>query len=144
MKHYSLKNCQRYIMVSSSNGSTELKKPFQRLPTGIVPFHYEIYLRPNLVDLVFTGNVNIELDVIQATSELVCNAAELKVDSVKVNGEDALDSTISEEEETLTVKLAKPLEPGTKAVFSCKFTGELNDKMRGFYRYLYMYTCSVF
>ena len=125
-------------MVSSSNGSTELKKPFQRLPTGIVPFHYEIYLRPNLVDLVFTGNVNIELDVIQATSELVCNAAELKVDSVKVNGEDALDSIISEEEETLTVKLSKPLEPGTKAVFSCKFTGELNDKMRGFYRYLYL------
>ena len=126
-------------MVSSSNGSSELKKPFQRLPTGIVPSHYEIYLRPNLVDLAFTGNVNIELDVIQATSELVCNAAELKVDSVKVNGEDALDSIISEEEETLTVKLSKPLEPGTKAVFSCKFTGELNDKMRGFYRYLYVY-----
>ena len=50
-------------------------------------------------------------------------------------GEDALDSKTDNDEETLTVTLAKPLEPGSKAVFSCKFTGELNDKMRGFYRY---------
>jgi len=124
-------------MVSSTNGSTEVKKPFQRLPTGVVPSHYKVFLRPNLVDLIFTGNVSVELDVIQPTSELVCNAVDLKVDSVKVNGEDAIDSKINNEDELLTVKLDKPLEPGTKAVFSCKFTGELNDKMRGFYRSKY-------
>ncbi len=121
-------------MVSSSNGSSELKKPFQRLPSNVVPSHYEIYLRPNLIDLVFKGHVNVDIDVKESTDVLVCNAAELKVDSVKVNGEDAVDAKVNEEEETLTVKLAKPLDPGTKATFSCKFTGELNDKMRGFYR----------
>ena len=51
-------------------------------------------------------------------------------------GEDAIDSKVNNDEETLTVTLNKPLEAGTKAVFSCKFTGELNDKMRGFYRYV--------
>ena len=51
-------------------------------------------------------------------------------------GEDAIDSKVNNDEETLTVTLNKPLEAGTKAVFSCKFSGELNDKMRGFYRYV--------
>ena len=73
-------------MVSSSNGSTEVKKPFQRLPSDVVPSHYEIFLRPNLVDLNFTGNVKVELDVVQQTSKLVCNAVDLKIDGVKVDG----------------------------------------------------------
>ena len=45
-----------------------------------------------------------------------------------------MESKISEDEETLTIKLSKALEPGTKAILTCDFTGELNDKMRGFYR----------
>ena len=84
--NYRLQHFQRCTMVSSTNGSTEVKKPFQRLPTGVVPSHYKVFLRPNLVDLIFTGNVSVELDVVQPTSELVCNAVDLKVDSVKING----------------------------------------------------------
>ena len=119
-------------MVSSTNGST--KKPFQRLPTDALPLHYDIYLRPNLTDLVFKGSLKVELDVQKATDTLVCNAAELKVDSIKINGDAIADSKLSAEEETLTMKLGKTLEAGTKAILSCDFTGELNDKMRGFYR----------
>ena len=121
-------------MVSSTNGST--KKPFQRLPTDALPLHYDIYLRPNLTDLVFKGSLKVELDVQKATDTLVCNAAELKVDSIKINGDAIADSKLSVEEETLTMKLGKTLEAGTKAILSCDFTGELNDKMRGFYRYV--------
>ena len=51
-------------MVSSSNGSSELKKPFQRLPKAAVPTHYEIFLRPNLVDLVFTGTIKVTNTII--------------------------------------------------------------------------------
>lgn len=121
-------------MVSSSNGSSELKKPFQRLPTHVVPTHYEVFLRPNLIDLVFKGNVSVHLDVKQSTDVIVCNALDLKVDAIKVNGDDATESSLSVEDQTLTVKLAKALEPGTKAVMSCQFVGELNDQMCGFYR----------
>ena len=52
----------------------------------------------------------------------------------EINFAECVESKLSEEEETLTMKLAKALEPGTKAILTCNFTGELNDKMRGFYR----------
>ena len=84
--NYTFIQFQHCTMVSSTNGSTEVKKPFQRLPTGVVPSHYEIFLKPNLSDLNFIGNINVELDVVQQTSELICNAVDLKIDGVKVNG----------------------------------------------------------
>ena len=114
--HYSV------VMVSSS-ASSELKKPFQRLPTNVVPTHYEIFLKPNLIDLVFKGRVNVDLEVKQSTDTLICNAAELKVQSIQIDGQDAIESQISEEDETLTVKLPKALIPGSKAVMTCHFTG---------------------
>ena len=58
----------------------------------------------------------------------------MTVDSIKINDEAIVESKLSEEEEILTMKLGKALEPGTKAILTCNFTGELNDKMRGFYR----------
>ena len=67
--NYTFIQFQHCTMVSSTNGSTEVKKPFQRLPTGVVPSHYEIFLKPNLSDLNFIGNINVELDVVQQTSE---------------------------------------------------------------------------
>ena len=65
------------------------------------------------------------------TDELVFNAAELKISEAKVNGEKAVSVDLNEDQEKATVKLAKPLEAATKAVFTCNFVGELNDKMRG-------------
>jgi hypothetical protein len=48
----------------------------------VVPSHYEIFLKPNLSDLNFIGNINVELDIVQQTSELICNAVDLKIDGV--------------------------------------------------------------
>ena len=65
------------------------------------------------------------------SDELVFNAAELEISEAKVNGEAAANVELNEEEEKATVKLSKPLEPSTKAVFTCNFVGTLNDQMRG-------------
>ena len=126
-------------MVSSSNGSTELKKPFQRLPKAVVPTHYEIFLRPNLIDLVFTGTIKVSLDVKEKTNKLVCNAAELKIEKVEVNGKAVENSVVDESEETLTISIGAELNEGTKACLYCAFTGTLNDRMKGFYRSKYTF-----
>ena len=126
-------------MVSSNNGSSEVKKPFERLPKAVVPTHYEIFLRPNLIDLVFKGTIKIDLEVKENTNVLVCNAADLQVQKVEVNGETIDDGNIvlSEAEETLTVKVGKDLAAGSTATMHCAFTGTLNDRMKGFYRSKY-------
>ena len=105
-------------MVSSTNGSS--KKPFERLPTTVVPTHYDIYLRPNLIDFAFKGSIKVNLDVKAATDVLKCNAADLKVFDIKVNDQDVVESTLCDKDETLTVKLASALEAGSKATMTCK------------------------
>ena len=122
-------------MPSSSNGSS--KKAFQRLPKTVVPTHYEIFLRPNLIDLVFKGTIKVNLDVREKTNTLICNAAELEIEKVEVNGEAVEKSVLDESDETLTISLGKELSEGTKATMFCAFTGTLNDRMKGFYRSKY-------
>jgi len=65
------------------------------------------------------------------------NAAELKVQSVVYTsgaGEQTAESiTLDEEKEVLVATFNPPLAPGTGSL-AVKFTGILNDKMKGFYR----------
>jgi len=115
----------------------EVKKPFSRLPTTVKPIHYVVKLKPDLKLLTFTGSLEVILDVAEATDEVVFNAAELKISEVKVDGEAAASLTLDDDLEKAVVKLTKPLEVGKKVVMTCDFVGELNDKMRGFYRSKY-------
>ncbi len=128
-------------MGSSSNGANgaTAKKPFNRLPKDVLPIHYDIYLRPNLIDLTFKGIVTVDLDVKNSTKTLVCNSADLKINAVKVNDVEAAGFELSEENETLTINLATNLAAGSKAKLVCDFVGELNDKMKGFYRSKYVH-----
>lgn len=42
--------------------STE-KKPFERLPSNVKPYHYEITLTPDLSTFTFVGKENVHIDV---------------------------------------------------------------------------------
>ncbi len=39
------------------------KKPFERLPTDVVPTNYKLELRPDLKLFKFTGTLDITMDV---------------------------------------------------------------------------------
>ena len=112
-----------------------------RLPTTVVPRAYRIVLEPDLGAATFTGDVEIDVVVEEATSEIVLNAAELGIHRAELSAADpdagwALQPTsiaVDEDLERATLTFAEPLQPGP-ATLELSFTGILNDKLHGFYR----------
>ena len=107
-----------------------------RLPRTVLPKRYDLTLAPDLAGASFAGSVDIEVVVHHATDSVVLNAIELEVSEAWVSqGDHRHEATISHDTETERVRLdlAAFLQPGDAAV-SLRFTGTLNDKLRGFYR----------
>ena len=107
-----------------------------RLPRQVLPSRYELTLTPDLESATFEGTVDIEVDVLEATDEVVLNAIELELDEAWVMVDGArVDATVTLDEETerATLSLTEALAPGPATV-ALRFRGTLNDKLRGFYR----------
>jgi len=111
-----------------------------RLPATVVPSRYDLRLEPDLVSLTFQGEETITVTVLEPTSEIVLNAAELTIREASVTddhgrtltGEIALD----EATERCRIALGTALGPGAWRL-RLAFSGTLNDKLRGFYRSTY-------
>src|SRR5579872_5804249 len=53
-----------------------------RLPQTVDPRTYRLTLEPDLAAATFTGEMEVDLVVNEATTEVVCNAAELTISNV--------------------------------------------------------------
>ncbi|XP_038047211.1 puromycin-sensitive aminopeptidase-like [Patiria miniata] len=113
------------------------KKPFERLPKTVVPSNYKLKLAPDLKQFTFAGDVAVAVLVNEATPKIVLNCVDIKISKASFvsGGKDVSTSDISysPENETATLTFPNPLETG-KGELRLEFTGELNDKMKGFYR----------
>ena len=111
------------------------------LPENVRPVHYQITLQPDMDNFTFDGLEVIDIEVKEATSEIVLNAADLKVPSAFLmkDGRSARPTTITldDDSQTVTLAFAEPIEPG-QAQLDLRFTGELNDRLHGFYRSQYV------
>lgn len=65
---------------------------------------------------------------------MVIESAVVVVDSVKV---EAKDISFCPEQETVTFEFSNVLQKGTEGALHVVFKGNLNDKMKGFYRSKY-------
>jgi len=138
----SVKLTRSFCSRTSFNRKMSEKKAFQRLPRDVVPSNYAIRLKPDLKTFTFTGHEDITVQTVKATSSIVLNCNFIKIGNVSFKGEGQefssdIKVSYSEPDETVTLGFPEELKVGA-GVLSITYEGELNDKMKGFYRSKYL------
>lgn len=122
---------------SESSSSQIVPQDREVLPTNVKPLHYDLTLEPNFETFKFDGQVIIDLHVNEKTDYVTLNCLEIDIHEAKINDVETKKIEINEDQQSVTFKFADHLVSGADARLSIKFTGELNDKMAGFYRSSY-------
>ena len=103
----------------------------QRLPQTALPSHYSLALAPDLKAATFTGDETIDVALSAPTSTITLNAAEITFQSVSASGQTAV-VLLDKAKEQATFTFPQEL-PAGKVSLAIKYTGILNNELRGFY-----------
>ena len=130
----------------------------QRLPSGVRPEHYSLTITPDLKAATFSGEETIDVVLDAPSKSITLNAAEIKFGEVKayalpvaaysygklgsqpkaLNPTEAdrhpqiATTTVDGDKEQATFSFAEEL-PAGRVTLAIRYTGVLNDKLRGFY-----------
>ena len=106
-----------------------------KLPKDVVPVQYAAHLIPDLAANTFLGSETVEIDVLQPTSVIMLNVANIEVDLALLTGKGAdhkLVPVVDKTRETLSFALEQPLAPG-RYQLALKFHGVINREGRGMF-----------
>lgn len=110
--------------------------PF-RLPRYAAPSHYDIRLELDLETFTFAGTVGIDVEVGEATDELVLNTAEVEIKAATLSGGvEITEIAYDDKMERVTLTLGSTVEPGSYRL-DIEHSGIINDQLRGLYRSTY-------
>lgn len=117
------------------------KKPFERLPADVIPINYGLSLKPDFIVFTFEGKLEARVKVENATSHIVMNCADIDIITasfIPEGDEEILATGINyqNDDEKVTLSFPSCLRKGA-GTLKIDFMGELNDKMKGFYRSKY-------
>ena len=113
------------------------ERPPYRLPRNVIPQHYTLVLDADLGDAAFHGEATVDVLVNEPTDEVVLNAADLDISEARFVGDDAaaVGATIAyRPDEEQVVLHAEHVLPAGSWQLHMRFSGQLNDRLRGFYR----------
>ena len=103
-----------------------------KLPKQVRPTDYAIWIKPDVKKLTFAGRETVKLNVEQATSKVVLNAADLAVSDVQLDGKTIPKTEFDAKNELLTITAPVELPPGEHTL-ALKFTGKINQFGRGLF-----------
>ncbi|MBN3293815.1 PSA aminopeptidase, partial [Polypterus senegalus] len=117
------------------------KRPFERLPSDVRPVNYGLSLKPDLIDFTFEGKLEASVEVTQPTNQIVMNCADIDIITATFapEGAEEINATgfnYQNEDEKVTLSFPSVLQKGS-GTLKIDYVGELNDKMKGFYRSKY-------
>jgi puromycin-sensitive aminopeptidase len=119
-----------------SGGTGAPDEPF-RLPRTVTPRHYRLTLDVDIESARFDGSAEVEVDIGTEVGDITLNAAELEIADVTLEIADGsiigAAVGLDTEAERAVFSLERPA-PAGHGVLRCRFSGTLNDKLRGFYR----------
>jgi puromycin-sensitive aminopeptidase len=109
-----------------------------RLPRNVVPSRYDITIETDLEGSRFRGEEDVAVTVVEATSSIVLNAADLELSDVRVTSADGASAEVTAvdvdgERERATIVLREPATPG-EWVVHLGFEAPLNERLVGYYR----------
>ncbi|XP_019622952.1 PREDICTED: aminopeptidase Ey-like isoform X1 [Branchiostoma belcheri] len=135
------------LLVSRAEQDTPSGDPWlgSRLPSSLVPVHYQIELQPNLDTFTFIGSEHITIQCLESTDYILLNSRLLNITDGSVSLLTARGETVDvkrwflyPENEFFVVQAAQILQRGENYVLSVSFSGVLRDDLRGFYRSSYL------
>jgi aminopeptidase N len=107
----------------------------QRLPDTAIPDSYDLKFTPDLGSATFAGEETVHVHLQKPTTSVTLNSAEIEIKEASIASGDFKQAAFFKTDEgaqtaTITVPSAVPAGP---AEIHIRFTGILNDKLRGFY-----------
>jgi len=120
-------------LLSTSMSATAATPQRIVLPTGVAPTHYTLAVVPDAAHMTFTGSVQIDLDVKQATREIQLNSAELTFSKISLSGTDETPSVaFDDQREIVTLSFKRPVSVGHH-VLSIDYSGKINQHASGLF-----------
>ncbi|XP_072215386.1 leucyl-cystinyl aminopeptidase isoform X4 [Excalfactoria chinensis] len=113
-----------------------------RLPSDVVPLHYDLDLHPNLTTLKFTGSVKIVVNVTQVTKKIVLHSSGLNITKATITStagsqERAVEFLEYPLHDQIAVLTPEPLLAGQNYTVNLVYSSNLSDTYYGFYRISY-------
>ena len=142
MRHFHcLKGVAVLLLASAVSAAPRAAKsgltPTQ-LPRTVRPSHYDVSIAPDAASLTFTGTVNISIDVLQPTSTITLQAADLTFATVRLTGAaknasfGAPKVAVDEAEQSATFTFAQPIPAGAYQL-SIDYTGKIGTQAVGLF-----------
>ncbi|HEX6375280.1 MAG TPA: M1 family metallopeptidase [Allosphingosinicella sp.] len=108
-----------------------------QLPANVRPVSYAILVQPDAAKLRFAGSVLSHIDVLEATDEIVMNAADLDIQSAElVSGvNDTVEASrisLDREKQTVSIRFAKAIAPGRYRL-AIEYSGKIYTQAAGLF-----------
>lgn len=127
MKHFLFPVASFFLIASAS--------PAQRLPQIAIPESYQLSLTPDFSNNTFAGEETIQVRVVKPTAEIVLHAKDINFQSVSIASAGATQETnvtLLPDSEMARLTASASINQGP-ATIHIRYTGNLNDELRGFY-----------
>jgi aminopeptidase N len=109
----------------------------QVLPESVVPIRYQLTVTPDAPSLTLSGEVRIDLEVVEPTREIVLNALELAIDDVQLEGRDQPEITFDETAQTVRLLFAEPVATG-RHTLAITYRGKIYRTAQALFAYDYV------